>query len=247
MIQEFFHSLPTTMDCYTPIKRGEDTCRCIKNFWYQLKPDQKPNINNEIKDPIDHVGAVFPGVNNQWSNELVLLDKEVNNIKEGFWGKNPSRNEFTLQDYAGHGDSLFKNVKDTITAIRYHIDPIIRQHLINQKDRVGNRLTLLETQHLNQITRHVDGMDRTWRPLGLQAEWNRFMRARAARAITASQQHVTEYLNALKEGHATQAQRNLAWNGGDEDWARAARALITKIDALNVEWTQLRPVWTNPF
>lgn len=235
------------MDCYNPPKVGEATCKCLKNFWYQLKPDQKPTINGLTKDPIDHVGAVFPGGDNQWSNELVLLDKEVNGLKEGFWGKDPARNEYTLQDYAGYGDALFKNVKDTITAIRYHMDPTIRGYLISQKDRVGNMLNRLETQELPSITKNIDGVPRTWASLGLQARWNTFMRTRAATAIVDSQQHVTEYLNMLKEGYATQAHRNAANNGGNAEDAQIRRALIAKIDALDAEWTNNRPVWTNPF
>ncbi|KAF7510841.1 hypothetical protein GJ744_005941 [Endocarpon pusillum] len=247
MIQEFFNDLPSTMDCYNPLKLGEDTCRCLKNFWYRLKPDQKPTINGLTLDPIDHVGAVFPGVDNQWSYELVLLDKEVNGLKEGFWGKDPARNEYTLQEYAGHGDSLFKNVKDTITAIRYHMDPTIRGYLINQKNRVGDMLNQLETQELPSITKNIDGVQRTWASLGLQNRWNAFMRTRAATAITDSQQHVNDYLNMLKEGYATQAHRNAANNGGNTEDARIRRSLIAKIDALDAEWTNNRPLWTNPF
>lgn len=116
MIQDFFNDYTSrhrTVTCYNPPLSDEDSCRCIANFWYKLKADQRPTINGEAKDPIDHVGAVFPGHKNQWKNELVLLDKEVNNIKEGFWGVDPARNENTLEEYAGHGDSLFKNIKDT--------------------------------------------------------------------------------------------------------------------------------------
>ena len=116
MIQDFFEDYANrhpSVTCYNPPINNEETCHCLYNFWYKQKPQDKPTINGVTKDPIDHVGAVFPGHNNQWANELVLLDKEVNNLKEGFWGVDPARNENTLQEYAGHGDSLFKNIKDT--------------------------------------------------------------------------------------------------------------------------------------
>lgn len=250
MIQEFFEDFAKNnprIDCYTPRMANEETCHCLKNFWYQLKPGQKPIINGETKDPIDHLGAVFPGRYNQWGNELVLLDKEVNNIKEGFWGKDPARNTYTLQEYAGHGNSLFKNVKDTITAIRYHIDPTINGHLVRQKDRVGQRFNDLETQYLPLITKDIGGLQRTWASLGLQNRWNTFMRGRAATAITDAYNHVEEYLTALEEGYATQRQRNFANQLGDTEDGRNLRGFIAKIDALRAEWTNNRPIWTNPF
>ncbi|KAF2003755.1 glycoside hydrolase family 18 protein [Amniculicola lignicola CBS 123094] len=251
MIQDFFTDYTTNhhkVTCYNPSINNEDSCHCIANFWFKLKAQQRPIITGEPKDPIDHIGAVFPGHKNQWRNELVLLDKEVNNIKEGFWGVDPARNENTLEEYAGHGDSLFKNIKDTIMAIRYHTDATIRTSLIAQKNRVGDRLELLETTYLPNINKDINGkIKRTWRYLGLRAEWNTFMRTRAATAITDAFNHVERYLTKLEEGYATQAQRNFANNAGDTEDGRNLRGFIAKIDALRAEWNNNRPTWPNPF
>ncbi|PVH92331.1 hypothetical protein DM02DRAFT_635445 [Periconia macrospinosa] len=131
-----------------------------------------------------------------------------------------------------------------ITAIRYHNDATIRANLIAQKNHVGDRLELIETNYLpNMQIKNLGGQTRTWGYLGLCAEWNTFMRTRTARAITDTFNHIDTYLQTLEEGFATQADRNIANSAPDNEDGR----FIAKIDALRTEWTNNRPVWNNPF
>ena len=233
------------VDCYAPVIKNYPTCNCLKSFWYQVKPQHRPVINGVEKDPIDHVGYEFPGTGNAYLSEFVLLQAEVNSLKEGLWGTDPARNEYTLQDYAGWGNNLFQYVKNSISNIKYHIDPTIRGHLVRQKNRIGARLNLLENTYLNTYNKPIDGQQRTWKPLGLQAEWNTFVRGKAATAITQAFTLVENSLRALEDGYATPAQRNLANRGGPD--AQNEKDFIAKIDALRAEWTNNRPTWNNPF
>jgi hypothetical protein len=68
-----------------------------------------------------------------------------------------TRNVDTLDTYTGNGTKPFRFVKDTVATIRYHIDSFISQTLVAQKDRVGIMLNDLETIHLPQITKDING------------------------------------------------------------------------------------------
>ncbi|RYN32093.1 hypothetical protein AA0112_g6268 [Alternaria arborescens] len=233
----------TKIDCYNT-QTNINFCKCVQSFWYDVRVAERITINGVTKSAIDWVGAVFPSHTNQWGNELVLLDGEVNNIKEGLWGVSDARNSDTLDTYAGDGVKLFKYVKDTIAAIRYHIDPFISQTLVAQKDRVGQILNELETVHLPQITKTINNQQVTWQSLDLQTKWNTYMRTQNAAAITKSFALVDKYLAKLVDGYTSVAQREAAKRGTPD--ALILKGLIEKIDALQADWTNNKPVWTNP-
>lgn len=251
MVKNFFEkyakptksSALTKVNCYNP-QASTNFCKCVQSFWYDIRVSERITINGVTKSAIDWVGAVFPSHTNQWSNELVLLDGEVNNLKEGLWGVSDARNSDTLDTYTGDGTKLFKYVKDTIAAIRYHIDPFISQTLVAQKDRVGQMFNDLETIYLPQITKTINGRQVTWRSLDLQTKWNTYMRTQNAAAITNSFRLVDLYLDKLVDGYTSVAQREAAERGTPD--ALILKGLIEKIDALQADWTNNRPVWTNP-
>ncbi|KAI4634170.1 uncharacterized protein J4E87_001340 [Alternaria ethzedia] len=251
MVKNFFEkfakptksSALTKVNCYNP-QASTNFCKCVQSFWYDIRVAERITINGVTKSAIDWVGAVFPSHTNQWSNELVLLDGEVNNLKEGLWGVSDARNSDTLDTYTGDGTKLFKYVKDTIAAIRYHIDPFISQTLVAQKDRVGQMFNDLETIYLPQITKTINGRQVTWRSLDLQTKWNTYMRTQNAAAITNSFRLVDLYLDKLVDGYTSVAQREAAERGTPD--ALILKGLIEKIDALQADWTNNRPVWTNP-
>ncbi|KAI0572128.1 Glycosyl hydrolases family 18 protein [Pyrenophora tritici-repentis] len=249
LVTEFFQNYADRnrrINCWVPMA-NVDSCQCLLSFWDKSKSGMKPIINGIEKEALDHVGYEFPGTGNAFLNEFVVLQSEVNDLKEGLWGRHVGRTEYTLQEYAGYGDNLFQYVKNSIIVIRYHTDPIINGHLVRQKNRIGARLALLDNTVLPQITKPVGNVQRTWAPLGLRAEWDTFMRTRTASVITDAFNNVETSLAALEEGYTTQAQRNMANrpNGGQD--AQNERDFIAKIDALRAEWTNNRPVWNTPF
>jgi chitinase len=247
MVKNFLNSLGTgapTVACYDTAQPVA-FCKCMKSFWYDASPGDRITVNGVSKDAIDWVGSVFPSHENAWGNEFVLLDSDVNNIKEGLWGASVARNEDTMDYYTGEGEKAFKYVKDTIAVIRYHSDPLIHARLVAQKDRVGDMFNELETVYLPQITKKIGGKQVTWASLDLQTKWNQFMHDKGALAVTNSFLLAETYLDKLVKGYTTPAQREASARGTAD--ADILQALIAKIDALQADYTNNKPVWTNPF
>ena len=210
------------------------------------------NVNGQqmSMDPINWVGSVFPGSDNQWRDEFVLLENDVNGAKQGMWGKNPIRNENTMRDYLERSpNTAIKNIKDTITVIRYHNDPDVSARLVRQKNRVGDMLNTMNTQVVPKIMKTMRNGDRfgTWQPQNLQQQWNTWIRGRADYALKKAITHIEKWLQELEDSYATPELRNIASRGGNDAEAQAARTRIEKIDKLRDEWTNRRPIWNNPF
>jgi chitinase len=249
LITDFFShyvdTAPREITCYANPSVVVDKCKCLKSFWYQARFGERPIINGLDKDAIDHVGYEFPGTGNNYIGEFVLLQSEVNGLKEGIWGVDDARNVYTLQEYAGEGNNLFQYVKNSISVLKYHSTPAVQAILVRQKDRIGTRLNLLETTYLNNIRKDIGGTTHTWASLGLQGQWNIFMRTRTAEAITQAYNNVDTYLRGLQEGYATDYHRQMA-QGTTQD-RKDQQTFIEKIDALRDEWNNNKPAWTNPF
>ena len=57
-----------------------------------------------------------------------------------------------MQEYLGaQPDKAFKNIKDMISVLRYHMDATVRQRLVAQKDRVGDMTNQLDTVLIPQV------------------------------------------------------------------------------------------------
>lgn len=210
------------------------------------------NVNGQqmSMDPIDWVGSVFPGSDNQWLNEFVLLENDINGAKQGMWGTGLIRNDDTMRTYLQQSpDTAIKNIKDTITAIRYHADPTISARLVLQKNRVGNMLNQMDTQAVPAIVKTGRNGARfgTWQPQGLQQRWNTWIRGRATYALQKAVLHIETWLPRLEESYATPELRNVANRGVNDPEAQQSRTRIQKIDGLKTEWASNRPVWNNPF
>jgi chitinase len=155
MVKNFFNSssrpleakASAKIDCYHTDENIK-FCKYIQSLCFNAKVLDRTTGNDMTKDAINWGGSVFPSHDNAWGNEVDLLDSEVSNLKEGFWGVSDARNADTLDTYTGDGTKAFKHLKDTIAAIRYYMDPTINAWLIVQKDRVGNTVNQLEMIYL---------------------------------------------------------------------------------------------------
>jgi chitinase len=166
------------------------------------------------------------------------------------WGRNAINNDFTMQDYLGaQPDRAFKNIKDVITILRYHMDATVTQRLVDQKNRVGNMMNRLETVPISQVQVSEKGRNLGWwQPVGLQNRWNTWIRGRANKARVKAETYIETYLERLKDGYASEVQRQVARDVDPSDpLIIAARTLIAKIDALDNEWQTNRSRWQNPF
>ena len=258
LIAIFFDSIKNQVQCTDPtpgrtLGRAVNLCGCMKPLWYQLNAATRPSmiVNGQpmSMDPSDWVGSVFPGSDNQWRNEFVLLESDVNGVKQGMWGPNAITNDATMRDYLQKTpNTAIKNLKDTITAIRYHNDMDVSTRLVLQKNRVGDMLLKMDTQVVpNSVRTKVNG-DRygTWQPQNLKQLWDTWIRGRADYALAKAVAHIEKWLPELEESYATPALRDVANRGSGEE-AQEARTRIEKIDKLRDEWTNRRPVWNNPF
>ena len=167
------------------------------------------------------------------------------------WGDDPINNDNTMQEYLGaQPDKAFKNIKDVISVLRYHMDATVSARLVLQKDRVGDMMNRLDTVLIPQVqiqNREGQNFGR-WQPVGLQTRWNTWIRGRANIAKAKAETYVDTYIDRLKDGYASDLQRQEAADGDPNDpLIAAARVLIAKIDALDNEWTNNRPNWQNPF
>ena len=243
----FLESINEEVQCQDPTagsSRTVNLCRCMKPLWSGLTAGTQPSINISSQqismDPVDWIGSVFLGDDNQWRNGFVLLEKDVNGAKQGMWGNGNIRNDATMRQYLLQDpDTAIKNLKDTITAIRYHADPIISARLIQQKDRVGNMLNEMDIQCVPGIVRTVRaGKYRQWQPQGLQQRWNTWIRAYT---LTKAISHVETWLPQLEQAYATPTQRDNSIRGNDNAEAVVARYRMSKIDTLRNQWTNMTP------
>ncbi len=125
-------------------------------------------------------------------------------------------------------------------------------YLRQQKERVGAMFGALDTQHLPNNPRIVNGVTYTaWQPQDLERRWNEFMKSKYFLAVTRTMKVLNTFLPVLQQNWATQAHRdNAKPDDGDSSTIKAnkeaAQNLIDDIDALDQKMRILTP-WKNPF
>lgn len=125
-------------------------------------------------------------------------------------------------------DKAIKNLKDVLSALKYHQIPAVNTIIVAQANRVGNMFQIMETELAKR---------QGYQALGLQAAWNTWIRGRTDLARTKAETYLTDYLRKLKDGYASDYQRQTQY---------ADTVLLGKIDALAAAITG-RTAWANPF
>ena len=134
-----------------------------------------------------------------------------------------------MQDYEQQTpDKAIKNLKDVLSALKYHQIAGVNTILVTQANRVGNMFQTMETELANRPG---------YQPLGLQAAWKTWIKGRADRARTRAETYLTDNMRKLKDGYGSDYQRQPQF---------ADTVLLGKIDALDAAITG-RTTWTNPF
>lgn len=145
------------------------------------------------------------------------------------WGRNAINSDQTMTDYEQQTpDKAIKNLKDVLSALKYHQIPAVNTLLVNQANRVGNMFNQMETALANRPG---------YQPAGLQAEWNSWIKGRADRARTRAETYLTDNIKKLKDGYTTEYQRQPQF---------ADPVLLEKIDKLDAA-IKVRQTWGNPF
>ncbi|KAL8916112.1 MAG: hypothetical protein Q9208_008708 [Pyrenodesmia sp. 3 TL-2023] len=127
-------------------------CTWLKRFWTPTGAGGRIMVNGAARDPLQHVAYQFPGKDNAYDSEFILLDLGVNTAKEGvrhlkinrsliihslilttnsqMWGKSASINlDETLTNYElQQPDRAVKNLKDVLSAIGNHRVSIFQHH-----------------------------------------------------------------------------------------------------------------------
>lgn len=206
-------------------------CRWVQKYWdIPGKNWFTYGTDTERRSPLQHVAYQFPGTDNSFNNEFVLLDSGVNRVKEGMWGVNVINNQQTMTDYEQQEpDRAIANLKDVLTALRYHQDGVVSGNLVRQARRVGVMFNNMETE--------IARRDPTFQPKGLQTLWNSWIKGRADRARTRAETYLETNLKALKDGYMSDYQQDPKFSDG---------VLVTKINRLDAA-IQGRTRWNNPF
>ena len=164
------------------------------------------------------------------------------------WGPNDINSDATMAKYEQSSpDRAFKNIQDVLTALSYLRDSTVSARLVNQASRAGAMLKSMDETYVPRVKKSGRTGDYpAWKAVGLESEWNAWIRGRADKVRAKAESYIQTYLGQLQEGYATQAQRDVAEKGGNDPQAVQARALIEKIDAL-AKAVNAAPRWNNPF
>lgn len=145
------------------------------------------------------------------------------------WGRNAINSDVTMQGYEQQDpNKAIKNLKDVLSALKYHQIPAVSTILVDQANRVGNMFQTMETELANRPG---------YQALGLQAAWNTWIKGRADLARTKAETYLTDYIQKLNDGYGSDYQRQPQY---------ADTVLLGKIDALTAAIAG-RTAWANPF
>lgn len=147
------------------------------------------------------------------------------------WGRNAINSDQTMLDYVQQTpDKSIKNLKDVLSALRYHQIPAVSTILVAQAKRVGDMFQTMETELAKNRPKY--------QPAGLQAAWQSWIKGRADRARTRAETYLTENMQKLIDGYGSAYQ-------GQPQFEDAA-VLRGKIEALAAAIAG-KTAWANPF
>ncbi|RMD40214.1 hypothetical protein DV735_g4912, partial [Chaetothyriales sp. CBS 134920] len=216
--------------------------------------------------PMNHLAQQFP--THRWkTEEYVLLEHDINTPAKGkAWEGQPGQRETQIVDAAkwmrwlenpspdggiANANRMLKTMRSLVGSRMYHNDANIRSILRNQKERVGKVLKLLDEGILpNNPPRQTDWT--SWKPLGLQNDWDMFMKTRFLMVQTKTMKVINEFLPKLQARYADDASRQAAVldpandSEAEKKTKESRQRLIDKIDALNDVVKDL-PTWQWPF
>lgn len=148
------------------------------------------------------------------------------------WGDAEINADNTMNDYLGATpERVIKNIKDVITAYRYHQIQEVETNLVAQANRVRDMFTTMETA--------IQAKYPSYQQLGLGSLWATWIRGRADRARGRAETYMNQWVEGLQTGYGTPSQRQ------NPDPARVI--LLNKIDTLATEVTNvINGGWVNP-
>lgn len=155
------------------------------------------------------------------------------------WGDDAINADGTMNSYEqSEPDRAVKNIKDVISAYKYHQIQEISANLLKQKNRVGNMFDQMDS--LPSFP--APSGNQPYQKIGLKAAWDTWISGRAQLARSKAETYMRQWLESLQNGYASEYQRQIAEDNPD------VQELIDKIDALAKEVdSTLKNRWNPPF
>lgn len=150
------------------------------------------------------------------------------------WGDHVINTDDKMTDMVNNDpNSAVKNLKDVLTAVKYHKIPAINTILVRQVGRVGSMMEQMEVflEGRNDIAYGRKGNLLRYQRAGLKLKWEIFMQKKVTLARSKASTHLTTWLQSLQNAYASATDRANAVAGSDD------AILIAKIDALDAAIT----------
>lgn len=145
------------------------------------------------------------------------------------WGKAAINSDQTMTDYEQQQpDRAIKNIKDVLSAYKYHQIKAVNDILVKQANRVGAMFGRMENDYLANNYPNYE-------KIGLQALWTSWIKGRTDRARTRAETYMQDGVNRLQAGYGSEYNRQHTDN-----------VLMAKIDSLTAA-VKAQQGWANPF
>ena len=131
------------------------------------------------------------------------------------WGKTAINSDETMTNYEQQQpDRAVKNIKDVLSAYKYHQIQAVNGILVRQANRVGAMFGRMENDYL---ANNYPGYEK----IGLQALWTSWIKGRTDRARTRAETYMKDGVKRLHDGY-----------GSDYNRQFTNPVLLAKIDSL---------------
>ncbi|KAF7131458.1 hypothetical protein CNMCM5793_004683 [Aspergillus hiratsukae] len=236
-------------------------CEYLHFWWYA----QTVTFNGHSGRPVDLVATAFPGTAN-FRNELLLLEKNTNGLKEKIWGDESVRRDTTMMKYLngerGYDFNDAINVcKWLIWAIDYVVEPAVSQILVTQATRIGQYLFVSSNDFLSlsqfhfSLTMFFDSDDveailanlalagtRPYVPLNLGNKWRDFMFRQWDLQLNKQRALLNDWVPQIESYFQANADGHVSMGGIEVN-----QEVLNRVSALTEAWQDLPGVIANPF
>jgi hypothetical protein len=165
------------------------------------------------------------------------------------WGKNAINADDKMHYWEqATPERAIANIKDVLSAWKYHIDSSISAILLKQRNRVGDQMAAIEKE-LDGLT-YTTGRGNNaktiipYKQIDLKKEWLLWSSGRLARAKQRAEEYMDTWLDSLKEGYATDFLREEARKHAQDE--PNLELMIQRIDKLEAI-LQAKPTWNLAF
>lgn len=264
LVKKFFQYMDENTDLLpNPDPNAPNNEKMIKfckyvEVMFEIPAVAAPNMDTAqgfaaVLEPMEHIAAQFP-THNWKADEYVSLEGQINTPAKGKgWGT--PREIIKTEKWLTHKLRTATGAREMLKAMRsligsriYHNDGTVMTILRAQKNRVGAILGLLDTTILP--ANPPPGLA-AWRALGLQDEWNKFMRSEFLLMQTKTMKVLHGFIGPLMEHWANDAVKQANQDQqGDSGTVltqkQQIRNLIDDIEAMN-DYLRTMPAWQWPF